>query len=324
MARTTYFLRILMGCFAAAVFSSVHAQPYPSKPIRIVVGYAPGGVADITARLMAQKLSVSLGQQVIIDNRPGAGGIVAADAVAKAEPDGYTLLHMNSGNAISVSLFKSLPFDIVRDFAPVSRMGSFDIVLVANKDSPLNNVRDLISAARTNPDKFNIGSINIGSTQHLAAEFFKGLVGLSVPTIPFKSTPALLAAVRSNDIQVAFEIIAPVMPLVKSGELKALAVSSNQRFPGIASVPTVIESGIPGYQVTAWNAIAAPAKTPREVIERLNREINAALAQPDIRQRFQDLGMNTHGGTPEDLQQLLASEIARWRDVVAAARIEKQ
>ncbi len=313
---------ILVWCLAP---QSGWAQgKYPERPIRLIVGYAPGGVADLTARLMAQKLSASMGQQVIIENRPSAGGIIAAETVAKAEPDGYTLLHMNSGNAISVSLFKSLPFDIIRDFASVSRMGSFDIVVFTNKDSPLNDVKDLISTAKASPDKFNIGSINIGSTQHLAAEYFKGVTGLNVPIIPFKTTPALIMAIKSNDIQAAFEVIAPVMPFIKSGDLKALAVSADRRFPGIPSVPTVRESGFPTYQVTAWNAIAVPTKTPRAIIERLNKEINTALAQPDIRKRFQELGMNVHGGTPEELDELLASEIAKWGNIIAAAKIEKQ
>jgi tripartite-type tricarboxylate transporter receptor subunit TctC len=324
MARTACFLRALAGILAAAALSTAHAQTYPVKPIRIVLGYAPGGVADITARMVAQKLSSSLGQQVIIDNRPSAGGIVAAEMVAKAEPDGYTLLHLNYGNAVSAALFRSLPYDTVKDFVPVSAMGFFDVLVLANKGSALAGVKDVIALAQSKPDKLNIGTVNIGSGQYMAAALFKAMTGLDLTIVPFKSTPALIAALKSDDIQVAFEIGAPVLALVRSGELKALAVSSAKRFVGLPEVPTVAESGVPGYQVTAWNGVAAPAGTPRAIVERLNKEINAALAQPDIRQKFQEFGIDARGGTPEELRDLLAGEIAKWKNVVETAKIEKQ
>jgi tripartite-type tricarboxylate transporter receptor subunit TctC len=317
-----YVLRLVAAILAASAVGA-HAQ-YPAKPVRLVLGYAPGGVADITARLVAQKLSASLGQQVIVENRPSAGGIVAGDAVAKADPDGYTLLHINAGNAITVALFKSVPFDIVRDFAPIARLGSFDIVLLVARDSTLASVKDLIAAAKAAPERFNQGAISAGSTQHLAAELFKVMTGLAVPTIPFKTTPSLVTALRSNDIQVAFEITAPVMGMVKSGDLRALAISAPSRFAGLPDVPTVAESGVANYQVGAWNGMAAPARAPREVIERMNREVNNALAQPDLRQKFQELGMSPQGGTPEQLRELLLADIARWQNVVATAKMERQ
>ena len=320
----SWFMRVAGTLLLALIATGASAQGYPNKPVKLVVGYAAGGVADITARMLAQKLSTSLGQNVIVDNRPGAGGIVAADSVAKADPDGYTLLLVNGGNAASVALFKSLPYDIVRDFEPVSTTGYFNVVILVNKDSPLNNVHDLLLFAKNNPDKFNIGSVSIGSTQHLAAELFKSMSGLPLTIVPFKTTPTLISAVKSNDIQVAFEILAPVMGFVKSGDLKALAVSADKRFPGFPNVPTVMESGLPKYQVTAWNGIAAPAKTPKPIIDRLNKEIRAALASPDLREKFNGLGMNTMGGTPEELHTQLVAEIAKWTDVVTAAKIEKQ
>jgi tripartite-type tricarboxylate transporter receptor subunit TctC len=309
---------ILCGSGAAA------AQGYPAKPIRFVVGYAPGGVADITARMVAQKLSAALGVQVVVDNRPSAGGIVAAETVARAEPDGYTLLHMNQGNAVSAALFKSLPYDTVRDFAPVSAMGFFDVLVLANKGSPLSSVRDVIALAKSSPDKLNIGTVAVGSGQHMAASLFKAMTGLNLTLVPFKSTPALFSALKGNDIQVAFEITAPSRALVRSGELKVLAVSSARRFSGMPEVPTVQESGVPGYQVSAWNGVAAPARTPASIVERLNREVNAALAQPDIREKFLEFGIDPRGGSPEDLRDLLAAEIAKWKDVVAATGIERQ
>lgn len=305
-------------------FALAQAPAWPAKPIRFVVGYAPGGVADITARMIAQKLSNALGQQVVVDNRPSAGGIVAADTVAKAEPDGYTMLHLNQGNAVSAAMFKSLPYDTVRDFAPVSAMGFFDVLVLAGKDSPLNNIRDVIALAKSNPDKLNIGTVAIGSGQHMAASLFKAMTGLNLTLVPFKSTPALFAALKSGDVQVAFEITAPARGLIKGGELKVLAVSSAKRFAGMPNVPTIAESGVAGYDVSAWNGIAVPAKTPRAIVERLNREINAAMAQPDIRERFQEFGIDARGGTPEDLRDLLASEIAKWKNVVETTGIEKQ
>lgn len=302
------------------------AQNYPTRPIKIIVPFGAGGVADITARVLAQKMSETptLGQQVIVENRPSAGGIVASDAVAKADPDGYTLLLVSNGNAVSATLFKSLPYDTVNDFAPVSTAGFFDIAVLVNGDSKIGTVRELITAAKANPDKFNIGTINIGSTQHLAAELFRSMAGVAAPAVPFKGTPAVVTALRGNEVQAAFEILAPVMSQIKAGTLKAIAVTSNRRFPGLPNVPTVSESGLPGYQASSWNGISAPAKTPKAVIDRLNREINAALASPDVKQRLQELGVEARASTPEALKELLVAEIAKWRAVIERAKIEKQ
>jgi tripartite-type tricarboxylate transporter receptor subunit TctC len=331
--KATHLIRVMAGCLAAALVwhvplaqaqTAATPQSWPSKPIKLVVGYAPGGVADITARMVAQKLSVSLGQQVIIENKPSAGLIVASEMVAKSDPDGYTLLHLNYGNAVSAALYRSLPFDTVRDFAPVSAMGFFDVLVLANKGSSINSIKDVIAMARATPDKLNIGTVSIGSGQYMAASLFKAMTGLNLTIVPFKSTPALITALKSNDIQVAFEIGAPVLSLVRSGELKAIAISSPKRFASLPEVPTMMESGVAGYQVTAWNGIAAPAKTPRAIIERINREVNAALAQPDIRQRFQEFGIDARGGSPEELRDLLAGEIVKWKDLVEATKMEKQ
>jgi tripartite-type tricarboxylate transporter receptor subunit TctC len=274
--------------------------------------------------MIAQKISVSLGQQVIIENKPSAGLIVASEMVAKADPDGYTLLHLNYGNAVSAALYRTLPFDTVRDFAPVSAMGFFDVMVLANKGSSINSIRDVIAMAKASPEKLNIGTVSIGSGQYMAASLFKAMTGLNLTIVPFKSTPALVTALKSNDIQVAFEIGAPVMAMVKSGDLKALAITSAKRFETLPEVPTMVESGVAGYQVTAWNGIAAPAKTPRAIIERLNREVNAALADPDIRQKFQNFGIDARGGSPEDLRDLLASEISKWKNLVETTKMEKQ
>jgi len=288
------------------------------------VPFAAGGVADITARVLAQKMSETIGQQVIVENRPSAGGIVASEAVAKAEPDGHTLLFITNGNAVSASLFKSLPYDTVNDFAPVSTVGFFDLVLVVNIDSKIGSVGELIAFAKASPNKLNIGTINIGSTQNLAAELFKSMSAIDAQVVPFKATPAVVAALKSNDVQVAFEILAPVLAQIKGKALKPLAVTSDKRFAGLAEVPTVAESGLPGYQASSWNGVAAPARTPRAVVEKLNREINAAVASAQVKQRLQELGVDARGSTPGELRDLLVSEIAKWKAVIERAKIEKQ
>ena len=315
--------RICAAALAAAA-TSTFAQGYPARPVKIVVPFAAGGVADITARVLSQKMSEAMGQQVIVENRPSAGGIVASEAVAKAEPDGYTLLFITNGNAVSASLFKSLPYDTVNDFAPVSTVGFFDLVLLVDSASKIGSVRELISYARANPNNLNLATINIGSTQNLAAELFKSMSGIDAQVVPFKTTPAVITALKGNDVQAAFEILAPVLAQIRGGALKPLAVTSEKRFSGLPEVPTIAESGVPGYQASSWNGIAAPAKTPKGVIDRLNREVNAVAAAPDVRKRLQDLGVEARAGTPAALGALLVSEIAKWRAVIERAKIEKQ
>jgi tripartite-type tricarboxylate transporter receptor subunit TctC len=313
-------------CGLALVFAACGAcaQGYPARPIKIIVPFGAGGVADISARVLAQKMSETTGQQVLVENRPSAGGIVASEAVAKAEPDGYTLLLVSNGNAVSASLFKSLPYDTVNDFAPVSTIGFFDLVLLVNSDSKIASVRDLVAFAKANPNKLNVGSINIGSTQNLAAELFKSMAGIDAQVVPFKGTPAVIIALRGNEVQVAFEILAPMLSQIRSGAVKALAVTSSRRHAALPEVPTVAESGIAGYQASSWNGISAPAKTPKAIIDRLNAEINAALASPAVKQRLQNLGVEARASTADALKELLIAEIAKWRAVIERAKIEKQ
>lgn len=317
-------LRVFSVALLTAVTTAVIAQGYPTRPVRLLVPFAPGGVADITARVVSQQMTVAMGQQVLVENRPSAGGIVASEAVAKAEPDGYTLLFLTNGNAVSVSLFKSLPYDTLADFAPVSTVGFFDLVLVVDSASKIGSVRELVAYSKANPNKLNIGTINPGSTQNLAAELFKSMSGIDAQVVPFKATPAVITALKGGDVQAAFEILAPVMAQIRGGALKALAVTSDKRFSGLPDVPTVAESGVPGYQASSWNAVAAPAKTPKPVLERLNREVNAAVAAPEVRKRLGELGVDARAGTPEALRTLLVSEIAKWKVVIERAKIEKQ
>jgi len=322
-------VRIFKAALAAlalglALAAPAHAQNFPAKPVRIIVGFGAGGVADLTARIVAEKLSTQLGQQVLVENRPSAGGIVAAQEVARAEPDGHTLLLMSNGNAVSASLFKSLPYDTLADFATVSTLGFFDIAVVVNADSKINSMADLLAYAKANPGKLNIGTINIGSTQHLSAELFKAMAGVDAVTVPFKGSPAVVTALRGNEVQVAFDMLAPVMPQAKAGAVKILAITSDRRFPGLPDVPTVAESGVTGYQASSWNAIAAPAKTPRPVIDRLNKEIQTVLAMPEVKEKLQGMGVTARGSSPEAMRQLLVSDVEKWRKVIETSRIERQ
>ena len=309
----------------SSVTSEAPAQSsYPNRPIRLVIGYGPGGTADIISRAVAEKLSEALGQPVVIENRPGAGQAVAASAVARAAPDGYTLFMMTSGHASSVALFNSLPYDIIRDFSPISTFGFFNIVLAADKSSSFSSIQDVLAAARATPDKVNIGTPAVGSGQHLSAELFKSVSGLPLTIVPYRTTPELIAAIKGNVVQASFEMVVPINGLIQSGELKALAISSSERFPGLPNVPTFKESGMPQFQVSPWNGIAAPAKTPAEIVSRLNKLVNEALASPDMVDKFQKIGMTLKGSTPNELSELLVQEMALWQKVVADAKIEKQ
>ncbi|MEK7834665.1 MAG: tripartite tricarboxylate transporter substrate binding protein [Pseudomonadota bacterium] len=314
----------LAAAALAAVCGATAAQTYPMKPIRFVLQHAPGGFGDITARLVAQKMSASMGQQVIIDNRPSSGAIVAANMVAKAEPDGYTLLLTGSGTAASASLFKSLPYDVLKDFEQVSTMGFAELVLVTAPDSKFRSVADVLAFARQNPGKLNIGSNNIGSTQNLAAELFKSMAGIDAQVVPFKASSGLIAAVRGNEIQVAFEFLAPVIQLIKGNALKALAVGASQRFAGLPGTPTVAESGVPGYQASSWNGVSVPARTPRPIVDRLYKEFAAAVNAPDVKQKLQEMGIDAKAYTPAETRKLMISDIAKWKAVIERAKIPRQ
>jgi tripartite-type tricarboxylate transporter receptor subunit TctC len=299
------------------------ADAYPNKPVRIVVPFGPGGVADVTIRVVAQKLSERMGQQFVVENKPGAGGIAAAQVVTQAKPDGYTLFLVSNGTAVSASLFKSLPFDPVKDFAPVSTLAVFPLAIVVNAGGKVATLQDLVAAGKSGT-VFNVGTINIGSTQHLAAELFKSQAGIDFTVVPYKNSPDVVAALKAKDVQVVFEILPPLVPHIRSGWMKALAVTGEERFPGLPNVPTAVQSGLADYKVTSWNGISAPAGTPAPVIDRLNQEINGILAMPDVRQKLLDLGVQARGSTPRALNQLLVAEIDRWKQVIERAKIEKQ
>lgn len=314
----------LLLAAAATACAGAAAQPADKRPIRLVVPFGPGGVADLTARTVAQKMTEATGQPIVVDNKPGAGGIVAADAVAKAAPDGRTLLLMSNGNAVSAGLFKSLPFDPVKSFTPVSLLGSFDIALIAGGKSRFKDIAAFIAHAKAHPGKLNIGSINIGSTQHLAAELLKRSLGIDVAIVPFNSSAAVTSALLGEQVDAAVEILAPVLPQISAGALQALAVMGEKRSPALPNVPTVAESGAPGFNVASWNAFAAPAGTPQDTIARLNRDTNAALNAPEVKARLLQLGVQASGGTPQAQAEFYAREIRRWGEVIQQAGIQKQ
>ena len=317
------FAHILLALIAALALP-IQAQPLSSRAIKIIVPFGPGGVADLTARTVAQKMSDNMGQAVVIENKPGAGGIAAGDAVAKAEADGHTLLLMSNGTAVSAGLFRSLPFDTVKDFAPISSLGFFDIAIVVPQSSPYKTLADFMAFARANPGKLNIGSINVGSTQNLSAELFKTSANIQAQIVPFNGTPAVITALRGGHIDAAVEILSPMLPQINANEVRALAVFGDKRSTVLKDVPTAAQSGLAGFNVSSWNALAAPAKTPKDIVARLNREVKAALDAPDVKKRLLELNIDPTYSTPEQLATLLAAEIRRWSDVIAKAKIPTQ
>ena len=309
---------------SALSMSSAWAQNFPSKPIKIIVPFGAGGVADLTARAVAAKLSESLGQAVIVDNKPSAGGIVAGDLVAKAEADGHTLLLMSNGTAVSTGLFKSLPFDAGKDFAPISTLGTFDIAIVAAEDGKFKTMQELIAFARANPGKLNVGTINIGSTQNLAARLIESAGNLDWTIVPFRSTPDVITALRGGTVDAAVEILGPLMGQINAKAVRALAVMGDRRAARLPDVLTLSQAGISGATASSWNALAAPAKTPRDVIARLNKAVADALNSPDLKAKLADLNVDAQASTPEALGTLLSNETRRWSDVIVRAKIEKQ
>jgi len=314
----------LATAFFAAVPGLVQAQTFPSKPVRIVVPFGPGGVGDLTARTVAAKLSEQWGKPVVIDNKPGAGGVVAAELVVKAEPDGHTLFLMSNGTAVTQALFQRLPFDTVRDFAPISTLGYFDIAVLVPDASPFKTFGELLAHAKANPGKLNVGSINVGSTQNLAAELFKSTAGIDVQVVPYNGTPAVITAMRGGQLDVAVEILGPVLPQVQAKAMRVLAVTGEKRSIVLPDVPIARESGVPAFVASSWNALAAPAKTPRDVVQRIHKDIATALAAPDVKKRLQELNVEARGSTPEQTAELLASDIKRWSEVIQKAGIPRQ
>jgi tripartite-type tricarboxylate transporter receptor subunit TctC len=300
------------------------AQKYPDHPVRLIVPFGPGGVADVTARIVGEKLGERLGQRFVIENMPGAGGINAARAVLSAPSDGYTLALFSNGTAISVSLFKNLRFDPLTDFVPVSSMGIFDFVFVTQAGSLYATLADFIRAAKAKPGALNVGTINVGSTQNLSAQLFKSTAGIDVTIVPFRSSPDVLVALLRGDIQLAIENYTIVQSNIADKAVTAVSTSGPVRTSFLADVPTVKEAGGGDFEARSWNAIFAPKGTPPEVVEELNAALREVLDAPEMKKRALELGIEAKGSTSEEIAQRLKDDIAKWAKVIERTGIEKQ
>ncbi|NGM18629.1 tripartite tricarboxylate transporter substrate binding protein [Roseomonas stagni] len=316
--------RLLLAVLLACTALPALAQQFPNRPIRWIVGFAPGGVGDTTARIVGQKLSETLGQPVVIENRPSAGGIVASETVARSAPDGHTLLLVTATAATAPHLFRQLPYHPIDDFAFVTQIASFPHAIVVAANSPYRTIPDLIAGARANPGRVNLGSVSVGTALHLSLELLRSMGSIPAEIVTYRATGELLNATVSGDVQAAMEVAATTLGQISGGRMRALAVTSPARMSILPDVPTVAESGLPDYNVITWNGMAAPRGTPRAVIDRLNQEVARVMAMPDVRDRLLPIGVEPAPGTPEAMHALLVRETALWGRVIEAARIEKQ
>jgi tripartite-type tricarboxylate transporter receptor subunit TctC len=312
-----------LACATAVGDGAQAAGDYPHQPIRILVPYGPGGAGDMTIRLLTNKLSQNLKQPFVIENRPGGGGIAAMRAVLSAPADGYTLGEMGNGQAISMSLFQNMPYNVLKDFTQISVAASFAMLLVVPPTSPHKSVRDVIAAARKAPGKLNLGAINPGSTQNLSAHLFQQVSEAEFTIVTYRTTPDLVTAVLRGDVDLGFDYYAGLESTIGPDKLRVIATSGEARDPLLKDVPTAKESGLPGYVVTSWNGVGAPAGVPSEIITTLSAEIRQALAAPDVRERMLRLGLEARGSTPEEMRNRMAADAAKWREVIEKAGIPK-
>jgi tripartite-type tricarboxylate transporter receptor subunit TctC len=319
-------IRLFVRLFVAALFcAAAHAQDYPTKPIRIVVPYPPGGASDVTARLLAQKLSEAWPQPAIADNRPGANGIVALEHVAKSAPDGYTLLFANLGpNAINPAVYAKLPYDALKDFAPITLTTLVPQVLVAAPSLEAKSIKELIALAKANPGKINYCTGGNGSANHLAVELMAAMTGVKLTAVPYKGDAQAMTDAMSGQVSLSLPTVVAAMPHIKSGKLRALAVTTKQRVPSLPDVPTMDEAGVPGYESVSWGGIMAPAGTPASVVQKLHAEFARILKLPDIQERMAGLGAVVVASGPADFAAFLHEELKKWDAVArrAAIRIE--
>ncbi|HWP27704.1 MAG TPA: tripartite tricarboxylate transporter substrate binding protein [Xanthobacteraceae bacterium] len=309
---------------ASLASAEARAQAYPNKPVRIIVPFGPGGVADVTTRLVADKLGEKLGQRFVVENVPGAGGIAAARAATAGGNDGYTLTLLTNGTAISVPLFKKLPFDPLKDFTPISSIGYFDTLFVVNADAPYKRLQDFIKAAKDNPGKLNVGTINPGSTQHLTSELFKSSAGLNFVNVTFRTSGEAVLALLRNDIQLMIDFYAALRPALTDKKIRALAWSGPTPSPALPDIPTVTQSGVPGFEVVSWNALYAPAGTPPTVINTLNAALRAVLADAELKKRALEMGIDTRPSSPAEIEARMRADIQKWGQVIERAGIPRQ
>jgi tripartite-type tricarboxylate transporter receptor subunit TctC len=319
MGKTTL---AVLAALALCAGGAIAQERYPQRPLRIVVPFAPGGSTDIIARLLGEKLSNALGQPVVIENRPGASGNIGAEAVAKSPPDGYTLLMATTGvMAINNALYKNIGYDAAKHFDPVVFVGSITNVLIVAADSPLRSVSDVIETAKRSPGKLTFASSGAGSSTHMSAELFKIMAGVDLLHVPYKGSGPALPDVITGRVSMLFENMPGAIPHIRAGTVKALAVTGLRRASALPDIPTVSESGVPGYESLSWIGIAVPAGTPRDAIARLNREVNAILATAELREKFGDQGVDAVGGTPEAFDEHAKRERDKWSRVIREANI---
>jgi tripartite-type tricarboxylate transporter receptor subunit TctC len=303
--------------------NAAHAQTYPSRPIRLIVPFPPGGGNDILARTVGQRLTEVIGQQIVVDNRAGAGGVIGATTAAQAVPDGYTLFLGSVGNlAHNPALKENLPYNPVRDFAPVNLLATSSFILLVNPSVPAKSVQDLIALAKASPGKLDYASSGSGSSLHMAMELFRAATGIDMLHVPYKGANAMMVDLVSGRVHVVFTTMPPALPHVKSGKLRALGVSTAKRAAATPDVPTIAESGVPGFDVSNWQGITAPLKTPQPIVHKLNRDLNATLKLPGMSDALAAQGLEPVGGTPEEFGRLIRSEIAKYTRVVKAAGIK--
>jgi putative tricarboxylic transport membrane protein len=318
-------MRVLAALLAVclAAMQAAAQTNYPAKTVRIVVPYGPGGIADVTMRLVAENMSQKFGQQFYIENRPGAGGIVGMQAALQAPADGYTMVMIGGGLTIAKALFKRLPYDIEKDVEPVSTTASYGLDMVTGADSPFKSVSDFIAAAKAKPGNLNIGTINAGSTQNLAAELFKLRSGVDVTIIPYKTTPELASAVLRGDVQAAFEYFAGFQSQITNKQMRVLATTGKTRATNLPDVPTLAESGVKDYDVTSWNGLAVRTGTPPAIVQKLHDAVAEALASPKVQQFAKTAGMDASPMQPEALRAQIKTDVAQWTELVAKAGIER-
>ena len=318
MRQAAIIRRIVLALVAVLMIPlSAHAQAWPTRqPIIFKIPYPPGGASDVTARILGAKLSESLGTAVVIDNRPGANGIIALESTARAAPDGYTILMANLGpNAINAVVYKNLPFDPIKSFAPITLTTIVPQIMVVTPSLPIRSVQELIAYAKANPDKVTFASAGVGSSNHLSGELFNAMAGIKMLHVPYKGDAPGMIDVMSGAVNVALPTVIAALPSIKSGRLRAIAVTSAKRIPSLPDLPTVAEAGVPGYEAVSWGGVMAPAGTPPEVITRLNTEINRILRLPDVAEKLSSFGAQIVGSTPEEFAAYLKAEIAKWGKV---------
>jgi tripartite-type tricarboxylate transporter receptor subunit TctC len=318
------FLHLAAGAAALPAVSRVaRAQAYPTRPVRIIIGFAPGSASDIVARLVGQWLSEGLGQPFIIEHRPGAANNIATEAVVRAPPDGHTLLVVSSANAVNATFYDKLNYNFIRDIAPVAGIIVVPSVLVVHPSVPAKTVPEFIAYAKANPGKLNFGSNGVGATGHLAGEMFKMMAGVNLQHVPYRGEPQALSDLMGGQVQVMFATMTGALPLIRAGQLRALAVTSKTRSTVLLDVPPVADF-VPGYELRSWAGMAAPSDTPAAVIDLLNREINAGLMRPDIKAKYDDLGLNTLVISPAEFRTWIADDIQKWARVVKFAGIKPE